>query len=79
MSSPEVCGPARRLTRIRLHRTIYFCLHRGSLPETTAEGQPRFGGTIPCPKNAVRWIACLDELPSFGSAVIFSIILSDEA
>src|SRR5437763_2922071 len=29
----------------------YFCLHRGSLPENTAGVQPRFRGTIPCPKT----------------------------
>ncbi len=33
----------RALTRIRLQRAIYFCLHRDSLLETTAEGQLRFG------------------------------------
>ena len=29
----------------------YLCLHRGSLPENTAGVQPRFRGTIPCPKT----------------------------
>src|SRR5438874_2508955 len=38
------------LTRIRLQRAIYFCLHRDSLPENTAGGQPRFGAK-PAPKN----------------------------
>src|SRR5436190_24010620 len=44
MSSPEVCGPARGLTRIRLQLAIYFCLHRGSLPENTAGRQALFQG-----------------------------------
>jgi hypothetical protein len=30
------------LTRIRLQHAIYFCLHRGSLPENTAGDQPGF-------------------------------------
>src|SRR5436190_19069782 len=29
----------------------YLCLQRGSLPENTAGVQPRFRGTIPCPKT----------------------------
>ena len=33
-----------RLTRIRLQRAIYFCLHRGSFPENNAERQPQFQG-----------------------------------
>ena len=28
-TSPEVCGPAQDLTRIRWHFVVYFCLHRG--------------------------------------------------
>ena len=35
---------ARYLTRIRLQSAIYFRLHRGSLPENTEGGQPRFAG-----------------------------------
>ena len=49
----RACGPsidgdaleeddmAGSLTRIGRHRAIYFCLHRGSLPENIATGQPR--------------------------------------
>src|SRR5262249_3126983 len=37
---------ARGLTRIRPQLAIYFCLHRGSVPENTAGGQPRFRGEI---------------------------------
>ena len=33
----------RALTKIRLQRAIYFCLHRDSFPETTAECHLRFG------------------------------------
>ena len=32
------------LTRIRLQSAIYFCLHRGSLPENTARWQAQPGG-----------------------------------
>src|SRR4030095_15317642 len=41
------------LTRIRLQAAIYFCLHRGSLQENMARGQPRFRGK-PRPKNSVK-------------------------
>ena len=30
---------------------IYFCLHKGTLVEHTATGQPRFRSRIPCPKR----------------------------
>jgi len=42
------------LTRIRLQLAIYFCLHRGSLPENTARWQESFqcaeifNHTAPC-------------------------------
>src|SRR5260370_33404490 len=35
----------------RLQAAIHFCLRIGSLPENTAGRQPRFRGTIPCPKQ----------------------------
>src|SRR6266536_953355 len=38
------------LTRSRLQFAIYFCLHRGGVPENTARRQPRFGQN-PSPKN----------------------------
>jgi len=41
---------AFHLTRTRLQRAIYFCLHTGSLPENTAGRRPRFGAK-PVPKN----------------------------
>src|SRR5438132_12740908 len=43
----------QQLTRIRLQLAIYFCLHRGSLPENTAGRQPRFGAK-PRPKISVK-------------------------
>ena len=33
---------------------IYFCLHRGSLTENTAERQPRFQGQKLAPKISVK-------------------------
>ena len=57
MSSPEVRGPAPDLTRIRLKRAIYFCLHEGSLPENTAERQPRFTAENSRPKNSDKLCA----------------------
>src|SRR5207244_12122286 len=43
----------RALTTARLHLAIYFCLHRDRLPETTAEGQLRFGGRKISVKNCM--------------------------
>src|SRR5438093_13479740 len=45
------------LTRIRLQLAIYFCLHRGSLPENTARRQPRFPGQTPRPKNPEKYMS----------------------
>ena len=62
MSSPEVCGPAQGLTRIRLQPAIYFCLHRGSLPENTAGRQPRLGAKNPRPQDFVK--NCISAKPA---------------
>jgi len=44
-----------RLTRIRLQRAIYFCLHRGSLSKNTARGQSRFRRALsPAPKSPAK-------------------------
>jgi len=42
------------LTRIRVQLAIYFCLHRGSLPENSAERQPRVRGGKTLLKNSVE-------------------------
>ena|SRR5207248_7481976 len=42
------------LCRIGWQFVIYFCLHRGSLPENTAGRQPRLGAKNPRRKNFVR-------------------------
>jgi hypothetical protein len=56
-----VTGPldhfAQHLTRIRLQSAIYFCLHRGSLPENTAGRQTRFGAK-PALKNFRKKTIC---------------------
>src|ERR1041384_1885470 len=40
-------GTVNRLTRIRLQRAIYFCLHGGGVPENISGGQPGFWRTPP--------------------------------
>ena len=40
------CACGKHLTRIRLQRAMYFCLHRGSLSEDAAGGQLRFRSKI---------------------------------
>jgi hypothetical protein len=45
-------------TRIRLQLAIYFCLHRGSLPENTARRQPRFRGQKPIPDKISEKYIC---------------------
>ena len=42
------------LSRIGWQFVIYFCLHRGTLPENTAGRQPRLGAKNPRPKNFVE-------------------------
>src|SRR5580765_3979471 len=69
MSSPEVCGPTRGLTGIRRQRAIYFCLHRGSLPENTTGRQPRFRAAKPA-REVVGYIPVMcDWCAGAGSCV----------
>ena len=49
----SVAGARPGLNRIRLQLAIYFCLHRGSLPDKTARGQPRFWARS-VSKNSVK-------------------------
>lgn len=44
----------RALTRNRLQRAIYFCLHRGSLPETLQQVNRDSGAKSPAPTNSVK-------------------------
>ena len=61
----------RRLTRIRQHLAIYFCLHRGSLPEDTAKRQPQFrDNTRP---EFLRKTICQLKLHSFCNVYITAI------
>src|SRR5438874_6191089 len=45
------------LTRIRVQLAIYFCLHRGSLPEHTAGGQSRFRANPPPQKFRKNYVS----------------------
>jgi hypothetical protein len=49
LSHPKVSSV--HLSRIRWQFVIYFCLHRGSLPENTAGRQRRFRGQNPLPRQ----------------------------
>ena len=67
------------LTRIRLQRAIYFCLHRGSLPENTAGRQPRFRGKT-CAQNfrkklyvrrkSANWAAVFVDASGYSSSLL---------
>ena len=60
-----------RLTRIRLQSAIYFRLHRGSLLENTAGGQPRFRRALsPAPKISVKTICHIKGSEGFAAECI---------
>src|SRR5262249_54948567 len=56
------------LTGIGLQLEIYFCLHRGSLPRSTAKRQLRSLGKTPRPENSEK-TTCHIKLGSGGNAV----------